>query len=626
MIKNNTAVSRVLLFVFFVLYLIALVRTAWISDDAAITLRTVLNFVNGFGPTFNLDERVQAYTHPLWFLIISAVSLIFHNIFTVTFVISILFSLASVWLAMVLFGKKPLALIMVGLAVLLSKSFVDYSTSGLENPLSHFLCFFAVYLFLNIEKSKDNQGWFFLVCSLIYLSRPDLLLIVFPAAIYVLVAHGRLNKGAIKILALSASPVLVWTLFSVAYYGFPFPNTAYAKLGNGIEFSQRVAQGVNYYLEIFKSDPVVLPIISVSLVVGFLGSVKTRLVALGIAFYLLYVLYIGGDFMSGRFFTTPYFISLLMLTFSGDLVVLAIISLTLVLGIGNVRPNFLAGGLYGNKHIGSDGIADERGYYYQKTGYLSHGEWLKQRPLWTLGEKTVNVTCTLGFQSIKAGPSAHFVDDCALADPLLSRLPSKYNEKWRVGHYYRQIPTNYIESLEQDKNLLLDQDLARYWDAISVITKGELWSVDRFKTILQINASHELPFDYSKYRFSPILRTNILPSQPTSMRLQPTVAGMQWDHENNFKFDRGLRLVLPEPTNVKTLDVALDSNDRYQLWVLHAEQGYVFVNTLGPAKGSGMSLYSMTIDQTKFGVTEFILIPTKGDGRYSVGHFLINKQ
>lgn len=52
---------RLLLSLFLIsLYFIALIRTAWVSDDAAITLRTVLNFINGYGPTFNVDERVQA--------------------------------------------------------------------------------------------------------------------------------------------------------------------------------------------------------------------------------------------------------------------------------------------------------------------------------------------------------------------------------------------------------------------------------------------------------------------------------------------------------------------------------------------------------------------------------------
>ena len=48
---------------------VVFVRTAWLCDDAYITLRTVSNFVAGFGPRFNVAERVQAFTHPLWFLL-----------------------------------------------------------------------------------------------------------------------------------------------------------------------------------------------------------------------------------------------------------------------------------------------------------------------------------------------------------------------------------------------------------------------------------------------------------------------------------------------------------------------------------------------------------------------------
>ncbi len=41
------------------------------SDDAYITLRTVDNFINGYGLTWNISERVQAYTHPLWMFLLS---------------------------------------------------------------------------------------------------------------------------------------------------------------------------------------------------------------------------------------------------------------------------------------------------------------------------------------------------------------------------------------------------------------------------------------------------------------------------------------------------------------------------------------------------------------------------
>ena len=53
------------------LFTIVLVRTAWMHDDAYITLRTVDNLVSGFGPRWNVSERVQAYTHPLWMFLLA---------------------------------------------------------------------------------------------------------------------------------------------------------------------------------------------------------------------------------------------------------------------------------------------------------------------------------------------------------------------------------------------------------------------------------------------------------------------------------------------------------------------------------------------------------------------------
>ena len=50
----------------------AILRTAWVADDAYITLRTIDNWVRGHGLRWNVDERVQAYTHPLWMLVLAA--------------------------------------------------------------------------------------------------------------------------------------------------------------------------------------------------------------------------------------------------------------------------------------------------------------------------------------------------------------------------------------------------------------------------------------------------------------------------------------------------------------------------------------------------------------------------
>jgi len=53
------------------LFIIVLVNTAWLTDDSYITFRTVDNFFNGYGLTWNVSERVEAYSNPLWMFLVS---------------------------------------------------------------------------------------------------------------------------------------------------------------------------------------------------------------------------------------------------------------------------------------------------------------------------------------------------------------------------------------------------------------------------------------------------------------------------------------------------------------------------------------------------------------------------
>ncbi len=51
---------------------VAVLRAAWLSDDSYITLRTIDNFWNGYGLRWNVIERVQTFTDPLWMLLLAA--------------------------------------------------------------------------------------------------------------------------------------------------------------------------------------------------------------------------------------------------------------------------------------------------------------------------------------------------------------------------------------------------------------------------------------------------------------------------------------------------------------------------------------------------------------------------
>src|SRR5512140_3383387 len=130
--------ERVLPAALVLLYAAVVARTAWISDDAAITMRVVLHFAHGWGPNYNIAERVQAYTHPLWFLLIALANGALGNVFAATFALSFLLAIAAFLLAAKTSQSTGWAAI-GGLVLIGSKAFVDYSTSGLENPLAYVL-------------------------------------------------------------------------------------------------------------------------------------------------------------------------------------------------------------------------------------------------------------------------------------------------------------------------------------------------------------------------------------------------------------------------------------------------------------------------------------------------------
>ena len=72
-------------------------------------------------------------------------------------------------------------------------------------------------------------------------------------------AAGR--RVAWRAVLLGLAPLAVWLAFALIYYGFAYPNTAYARLNVAIPRGQLLAQGLGYLLDSLLSDLLVLPII-----------------------------------------------------------------------------------------------------------------------------------------------------------------------------------------------------------------------------------------------------------------------------------------------------------------------------------------------------------------------------
>src|SRR5512145_1366375 len=94
--RKERPLKRAVLVAAIALYATFVIRTSWVSDDAFITLRVVDNAVHGFGPRWNVDERVQAFTHPLWFLVLTAAYAVTREPYLTTTVLCWLASLLAI--------------------------------------------------------------------------------------------------------------------------------------------------------------------------------------------------------------------------------------------------------------------------------------------------------------------------------------------------------------------------------------------------------------------------------------------------------------------------------------------------------------------------------------------------
>ena len=306
--------------------------------------------------------------------------------------------------------------------------------------------------------------------------------------------------------ALGFAPLLLWLAFSLFYYGFPFPNTAYAKLATGIPPAALARQGMAYLLNSLRWDPVTLAIIFAAL--GL--AVATRragvlVVAAGIALYLLYIIRIGGDFMSGRFLAAPLLAAVALLIVVGGQRLrrpVLMVSAAAILGLGLIGhiPYWLAGRPSGESARRDGDIADERAYYTPYTGLFQAARaphpWAEQGDVLRGAGAAVIEHGNVGFLGYYAGPAVHIVDRNGLTDPLLARLPVRDPADWRIGHFRREVPAGYVETLRTGQNVIENRELAAYYDVLRAVTRGPLWSRSRLAAVWRINRgdyNHLLP-------------------------------------------------------------------------------------------------------------------------------------
>jgi len=81
---------------------------------------------------------------------------------------------------------------------------------------------------------------------------------------------------------------------------------------------------------------------------------------------------------------------------------------------------------------------------------------------------------------------SHIFDALALSDPLPSRLDTTHKQYFWIGHFPREIPTEYMTTLKE-KNLIKNRKIAAFYDKINLITRGDLFDRNRLVKIWNMN-------------------------------------------------------------------------------------------------------------------------------------------
>ena len=458
--------------------LIVLLRTAWLCDDAYFTFRTVDNWLNGYGPRWNVGERAQGYTHPLWMLLLAALSAATGAIEGSAMALGIVCALAT--FVVLAWGRRPEIVALIALALAGSKAWTDFATSGLENSLSGLLIAGLARLWLSSQRRMATVGM--VLGGLLVVNRLDLTLIALPP----LLLWARQNRRW-RPLALAALPIAAWLSFALVYYGTLLPTPALAKLALGVPRSTLLQHGLWYLVQPLQLDWVTLPLLLLGLGVGLRGG--TRALAVAGVLYLLYVVWIGGDFMSARFHVAPYVLAVALLADRlGSWRPRRLLAVGLAVGIVSLvspRSPLLAGPHYGGDadpwsraYTVRNAVIDERAYYYPHSGLLSAGQ---QEDLGGSIQARAVEYGVYGRLPFVKGPLLHRIDPQALADPFLARLPVPRDDLvvFRPGHAGRIVPVEYIRSWEMNANMFADPVLRPLYADVRLATQASLGAPGR---------------------------------------------------------------------------------------------------------------------------------------------------
>jgi len=284
-----------------VLCVAALVVSAYVLDvglidDSYIFLRYARNIAEGHGAVFNLGERVEGYSSPLWTFILGATVVLIPDFETLAVVLGLCCG-AGVVIVLLITLRSTFRLghwdiTVLGLGVATSPALVFWSASGMDAALFLLLVTTSLVSILKDRNSSRLSARTATLLVLATLTRPEGVLLAVYAGMFFLY-----ERRSVRVLIGYAVAVAALLLLRYTYYGVWLPNTYHAKVT--FDLTRRLSDGATYVLTGVRTHLLLTGVMLVMATVAWWRRRRTETPVVflcgWVALWGSYVLYVGGD-------------------------------------------------------------------------------------------------------------------------------------------------------------------------------------------------------------------------------------------------------------------------------------------------------------------------------------------
>lgn len=274
-------------------------------DDAFISFRYAVNLSRGLGLVFNPGERVEGYTNFLWTVLLSGCHSLGWDLALSSKVAAMLFALGTLVLLLLLgerlWAERNGRLGLTAIPVVLFAgmgSQARYVVSGMETLFFAFMVTLAVYTYL-VRGPSLAAGVAFAVAAM---TRPEGLMYFALALVHLVgvdwpaVRHELRLRPLLWFIGSFALVYGIYYWWRWSYYGYPLPNTFYAK-ASGFYWG-RLLRGWRMLLEVVSMWCIGLVIVLSALSLLSIRGSRTWLLPLGmVVATAAYFIFVGGDFV-----------------------------------------------------------------------------------------------------------------------------------------------------------------------------------------------------------------------------------------------------------------------------------------------------------------------------------------